>query len=304
MSKKTPKKSGPKKKGHKTPTQTGRARAGKEQAREVAHIPKGEKRSAIAERVAERKAQAEVAKLDKVAATDTETKRVLREVLKPLAKEINHRIKQAGQLDDKADDHRLAAALQLKSAHRRCKEVKINFEKWCEENVEKSYDEVRRLITVAKAPEPAKALADMRAGTAERNSAMRKRQRVSRDVTAPASRSETAWEAADALVSSLPDKEQVSLMQTRAKDVGMALVSETDCNRLQAIDQSEDHPEAVTLEEVYKMFLSLKAKDKLALIERAAEHVGGEFKHDFNEGDPGVPAKMRKDGNGRRAASV
>ena len=105
-------------------------------------------------------------------------------------------------------------------------------------------------------------------------------------------------------MSSLPDKEQVSLMQTRAKDVGMALVSETDCNRLQAIDQSEDHPEAVTLEEVYKMFLSLKAKDKLALIERAAEHVGGEFKHDFNEGDPGVPAKMRKDGNGRRAASV
>lgn len=299
--KKIAKKRGPKPKRHKSPQQIGKAVAQKKDAKLNVAVPKGKKRAATAGRIAERRDQAEMAKLDKKA----ESKRILKEVLKPLAKEINHRIKQAGELDGKADDHRLAAALQLEAARRQCKEARIKFERWCEKNVEKSYDEIKKLVLVARAPEPAKALADMRSSAATRNRDMRKRQKVSRDVTAPASRAETPWEAADALVSSLPDKEQVNLMSQRAHDIGMALVSETDHNRLRVIDQSDSHPEMVTREEVYRMFLSLKAKDQLALVEEMAKHIGGEFKHDFDADDPGIPASMRRgNDDGKPTANV
>ena len=285
MTKKTPKKRGPKKKGHKTPTQTGRTRAGKKQASEVAHVPEGRKRGAIAER----RKQAEAEKLEKIAAMDSKTIEVLG-ILEPIAKEINHRFSQASQLDGKADDHRLAAALQLEAAHRQCKEVKINFQEWCEENVKKSYDEVRKLVAVARQPEPAKALADLRAGAASRNRDMRKRQNASRDAGASAP-TEAPWEAADALLASLPDNQQVSLMSQRAHDIGMALVSGTDRNRLVQLDRDEPADSFATSEEVYKGFLSLKAKDKLKFVEQVVEHVGGEFKHDL---DTGVPASMRR----------
>ena len=206
MSKKAPKKRGPKPKRHKNPQQRGKTVAQQKEAKLNAAVPKGKKRAATVGRIAERRAQAEMAALDKKATVTAETRRVRKEVLKPLAKEINHRIKQAGELDGKADDHRLSAALQLEAARRQCKEAKINFERWCDQNIKKSYDEIRKLIAVARAPEPAKALADMRAGAAARNRDLRKRQSVSRDATAPASKAESAWEAAEALVSSLPDE--------------------------------------------------------------------------------------------------
>lgn len=302
--KKVAKKRGPKPKRHKTPMQTGCAKSEKEHARLNATVPKGKKRAATIGRIAERKAQAEMAKLDKKTAETAETKKVL-DTLKPIAKEINVRFQKAGELDGKADDHRLAAALQLESARRQCKDAKIGFEKWCEKNVDKSYDEVRKLVAIAKAPEPTKAFADMRAGAAERNRAMRKRQKVSRDATAPASKAESAWEAADALVESLPDKEALSLITARASPLGMAVVSETEKNILDRIrHDNEEKTWNVTREEVYRMFLSLKAKEKLALVEEMAKHVGGEFKHDFNADDPGIPEGMRRGkGNGKRTAN-
>ena len=306
MAKKMPKKRGPKKKGHKTLIQTGRTRAAKKQASEVADVPEGKKRGAIAER----RKQAEAEKLEKIAAMDSKTIEVLG-ILEPIAKEINHRFSQASQLDGKADDHRLAAALQLEAARRQCKEVKINFQKWCEENVKKSYDEVRKLVAVARQPEPAKALADLRAGAASRNRDMRKRQQESRghrdspvvwSTSGPAAKAESAQEAAGALLASLPDNQQVSLMSQRAHDIGMALVSSTDRNRLAQLDRDEPADSFATPEEVYKGFLSLKAKDKLKFVEQVVEHVGGEFKHDFNTG---VPEKMRRaKGNDRHTASV
>ena len=306
MSKKIPKKRGPKPKRHKSSQQIAKTAAQKKEARLSAPVPKGKKRAATTGRIAERRVQAEMAKKDKKAALDVETKRVLKEVLKPLAKEINHRIKQASQLDDKADDHRLSAALQLEAARRQCKDTKISFEKWCEKNVEKSFIEIRQLIAVAKAPDPTKAIAYMRAGAAQRNRDLRKRQKVSRDITAPASRAESAWEAAEALVSSLPDEQQVSLMQARAGDIGMAVVSETEKNILTRLQKEYDEKAwHITHEEVYKMFLSLTAKDKLILVKEITEHLGGEFTHDFNTDDPGIPEKMRRDkGNGPRTAKV
>ncbi len=276
------------KKGHKTDRQT-KSTAGDYKARnEIAKkAPMGKKMGAIAER----RAKAEMAKLDKKATTDTETKEVLK-TLKPVAKEINVKFKLATQLDGKADDHRLSAALLLESARRRCKEAKIAFGKWCEDNVDKSYDEIRKLVAIASAPEPAKALADMRAGAAQRNRDMRKRQKVSRDATAPAAKAESAWEAADALVESLTDKEALSLIEARATPLGMRVVSETDANRWRDLDNTPIAPFA--RKEVFMAFLGLKASDQLKLIKEMVNHVGGKFTHEFNADDPDVPASMRR----------
>lgn len=275
------------KKGHKTARQTKSTAGDYKAKKELAAVPKGKKYGAIAER----RNKAEMAKKDKKAAVGAEVTKILK-VLKPVAKEINVKFKLATQLDGKADDHRLSAALLLESARRRCKEAKIPFGKWCEENVDKSYDEVRKLVAVARQPEPAKALADMRAGAAARNRAMRGRQKVSRDATAaPTSRSETAWEAADALVEHLPDKEALSLITRRAAPLGMAVVSETDKNRLARINSDDPNNAFATPEEIYRMFLSLTNTEKLKVIQEMAEHVGGKFTHEF---DAGVPEKMKR----------
>ncbi len=278
-------------KGHKTARQT-KSTAGDYKARnEIAKkAPMGKKMGAIAER----RDQAEMAKKDKKAATDTEAKEVLK-TLKPVAEEINAKFKLAQKYEGKAGDHRLSAALLLESARRRCKEAKVSFAKWCEEHVEQSYEEVRKLVAIASAPEPAKALADMRAGAAARNRQMRKRQKVSRDATAPAAKAESAWEAADALVESLTDKEALSLIEARAGPLGMAVVSETQKNILTKLLQgNEEKNWSVNPEELYHMFLGLKASEQLELIKEMANHVGGKFTHEFNADDPDVPASMRR----------
>lgn len=86
--------------------------------------------------------------------------------LAPLAKEINHRLKEAEQIEGKAFDHRLAACLQLDQAKRRCVKSKINFKNWCDENIAQSYETVRKLAACGGAKKPALALEDLRARTA------------------------------------------------------------------------------------------------------------------------------------------
>ena len=86
--------------------------------------------------------------------------------LAPLAKEINHRLKEAEAIEGKALDHRLAACLQLDTAKKRCAKGKVNFKKWCDENIAQSYETVRKLAACGGAKKPALALEDLRARTA------------------------------------------------------------------------------------------------------------------------------------------
>ena len=263
-------------KGHKLPGDAGRSAAKMKGGRSRAAVPPGKKQEALRDQADKR----DMAKLDAKVKADAETHRVAKE-LKPVAKEINVKIKLAAKLDGKADDHRLSAALLLESARRRCKEAKIAFEKWCENNVEKSYDEVRKLVAIAQTPQPAKALADLRSGAAARNRKLRARQKVSRDATAPASRAETPWEAADALVESLPDREALSLIEARAKPLGMVVVSETDANVL-AQSKKDDPSEFATVDELESGFLSLKASDQYSFVQWAATQIGAEVAGDFS----------------------
>lgn len=145
---------------------------------------KEERRAAKREAAAEPD-PAKVAKAEAKKAEREAKEKAIAEATKalgPIAKEVNVRLEKAAKMEKDADDHRLAAALQLKEAEERCKAAGIPFKKWSEENVKgQSYETVRKLLAVGKAPEPALALADMRAKNAAANKRLREKQRAERE---------------------------------------------------------------------------------------------------------------------------
>lgn len=92
------------------------------------------------------------------------------------AKEIDVRFEKASKLDGQADDHRLAAALLLADAKKKCEDVGLNFKEWANANIHQSYENVRKLVTVGQAEDPKLALTDMREANKVRNRELRERQ--------------------------------------------------------------------------------------------------------------------------------
>lgn len=95
------------------------------------------------------------------------------DALVPLAKEINTRLSKAETMEGKADDHRLAACIQLAEAKTLCQASKIPFAKWSKENIQYSYETVRKYAAVGASSNPQQALADMRKQAREAMAASR-----------------------------------------------------------------------------------------------------------------------------------
>lgn len=95
--------------------------------------------------------------------------------LAALAHEINTRFSRADRADTQANDHRLAAAINIAEARRICDERKLNFRAWAEESIGQRFDFVRKMSIVGAAEDPARALADLRAANAAANKKMRER---------------------------------------------------------------------------------------------------------------------------------
>lgn len=150
------------------------------------------------------------------------------------AKEINVRFEKAAKLDGQADDHRLAAALQLAEAKKVCAAAGVGFRKWCEENVVQAYETVRGLVRVGEAPEPAKALADFRKTVRESVARTRAAQGVVIRKTTPVSpsgRAPTDFQIADETLRRMGDQ-SVALIQSHAQTHGLAVVSATEAKAL------------------------------------------------------------------------
>jgi len=153
------------------------AKKAKEDAKKAAEKAKKVTAKAAAKlKAAEAKAAAKLAKAKSAEEKAEEMAGKVVATTKALAhtaKEINVRLEKAAKLEDDADDHRLAAALQLEVAATRCKEDGINFKTWAAENLTQSYETIRKLVAVGKAPDPVLALADMRGKNKEANKALR-----------------------------------------------------------------------------------------------------------------------------------
>lgn len=150
--------------------------------------------------------------------------------LENLAAEANARFERADKEMTKAEDHRLAAALQLKVAEELCKANGLDFKAWVEKNVSQKWETARKYLGIAKQPDPQKALADMREGTAKRNKKLRDSKKKA--ASAPGTKTRTqpdalaGYEAVKAAFSDLGPKEQVNFVRWAAKETGYKLVDE------------------------------------------------------------------------------
>ena len=103
--------------------------------------------------------------------------------LAPLAKEINVRLDKAAKLESDAQDHRLAAAIQLAKAKEICTRAGVGFQAWAEANIKEvngqavGFQVIRKLANLGEQDDPKAALDAARAAQAERAKASRDRKK-------------------------------------------------------------------------------------------------------------------------------
>lgn len=197
--------------------------------------------------------------------------------LDPLARQIDARYEQAAKADQKADDHRLAAALHLEEAKRLCDDGGIKFKEWVEANVKWSFDYANRLVKIAQADDPALALADMRAGTAARNKKHRetKKAQQSAPKSAPAegdSSREPDEATLETYLESLDDQESVRIAESLAGNAGFKLVTEAEAQKLKSHDTKGSK-----LDNAKFAFDDLGVDDQVRLMAYIAEKTGAEI---------------------------
>jgi hypothetical protein len=195
--------------------------------------------------------------------------------LAPIAKDINVRFQKAAKLDGDAQDHRLAAALQLAEAKKKCEAQKMAFKEWVERNItEMGYHNCRKLVQVGESKNPALAIEDLRLKNAEANKKARAKSKASSKSTKAAPLLSNQKGAPDIIreqVATLPDGAQVDVARGIVKEHGFAVVSEAEAS---LINEAVDAKKAPAIERAKKAFSVMTAKDKMTLLTWAAAEVG------------------------------
>jgi len=205
--------------------------------------------------------------------------------LGPAAKRIKTRLEKAAAMDGKAHDHRLAAAIELDAAKKECAKVKLNFQKWCEENIPQSYETVKKLAQVGGADDPAAALEDMRGKNKKRNKELRDRKKEASRDTSPGSggggggspppeRSTPAGRIMEAF-DAIPDDQGVNLVRSQAENYGLKVVSASDTA-----------PSVSKTDVITKAFGLLSKKMKVVLVKQLAKSIGLTVSSPFDDGNP------------------
>lgn len=234
-------------------------------AREARKAKSEAHKKAVAEGRAKVKAEMEA----EAKKTADELKRVQAD-LDRSAKEIEARITAAARDEDKAWDHRLAASLILADVKKTCDENKLNFKKWCEENLkEQSYETIRKLASAGAGGEKkaVKAIEDMRARNALANKKLRERKKGAKPEKAPARIDLVA--AARAAVDQLTDKKQLSFLTERAKGLGFDFVPQGTA--------APQDTASIGIKEMKDAFSKLNPSARLAFAKWACEEVGGQY---------------------------
>ena len=214
--------------------------------------------------------------------------------LKPIAKEINERLVKADKMTSDAFDHRLAAAIRLEDARKMCQKSGVQFKKWVEANVKQSYETVRKLVAVGASDNPKLALEDMRLSTkkrVEKHRAKASSEKVLHNTTESSGPStglsRTPWEVADDMIASLGDKEQLSLIQSRAHLIGRKVITAKDAEALRAAIAPGNVSPA--LKAMKKAFKAMKASDKMKFLNWAAKEVGAIVHSSISNGHDEAP---------------
>lgn len=253
----------------------------------------------------------EAARKKEAAEADAKAVAKVEKELVSVAKEVNVRLEKANKLMSDADDHRLAAALRLAEAKRCCEGVDISFKAWAEANItEQSYENVRKLAYVGGQDDPKQALADLRTRTKKAVEAHREKAKVAKaesakQITGPA---KSPFTVAEESIAKLDEKAAVNLIESRAKKLGMKVLSDGEFKALkkQAVSESVRSPSLDTAKEV---FGGLKAADKMTFLKWAAAEIGasvdvGAFEQSIAEPENGAPPAFLKRQPSRRAPAA
>lgn len=199
--------------------------------------------------------------------------------LTPIGREINVRFEKAAKLESDADDHRLAASLKLADAEKICETNSIPFKTWAAENVTQGWETVRKLVVIGRAgpDEAPKLLEDMRNKNSEANKAARERKKAERVAataagTAPVGVGTKPAAVSEALTTLKPEA-ALAVVTAHAKDLGMAVVSDTDAKALEQFKKLPADKKG-GLAGAKAVFDALKPADRLKLAEYAAEVLG------------------------------
>lgn len=234
--------------------------------------------------------RAEIRKADKAAEAkrlemeNAAEKRAAEDILEKAAKEINVRLgkaaeieKKAHDIEVKADDHRLAAALKLADAKEAAKIIGVPFKTWYEKNIDQTlaWESARKLAIVGAAPDPAKALADLREGTKARVAKARAEGKT-KD-----SKPVNSFDKAEKALAGLDSKSSLSLTKRLAEEHGLALVA-VDKDGVPVVPEEKASRKAPAasktgMSDAKSAFQALPATEQAAFMEWAAAEIGGTF---------------------------
>ena len=198
--------------------------------------------------------------------------------LKPIAKEINHKLDKADKSYDLSTDYRVSAALRLAEAVKICKKAKITFKSWAAENVDRSYHTVLLLSRAGAESNPTAAVQLIRSKNAEYNQISRAKKKViSRENVVPSTEIVSPFERAVQSVAALEDQPALNLAADIVSTKGMTIISAHDRSELADFRKARKTETKLSLNRVKHDFDSLSAPDKMALVFYAAKKVGCEI---------------------------
>lgn len=228
--------------------------------------------------------------------------------LEPKARTIKARWDKAAKADANADDHRLAAALEMKAAQDMCKEAKINWREWAEANLPVGWETTRKMVKIASSDDPKAAIADMRAATAQANARLRAKRASegAKAVSGPkgnvdpakADAKMTPIKATEAAFASVTEAGQRSFVETQAKNMGKVLVDPETAKAARKV------ADAAPEDRAKDAFKALTPDQRMTFLEWAAEEVGAtvdipDFDAPKGEDDLEPPAFLKK-GKGKK----
>lgn len=204
--------------------------------------------------------------------------------LEQTANEINVRFEKAEKLGSQADDHRLAAALKLAEAKKECRDNKLDFAKWCEENFKtQTYNTIRQLIPIGVAESEKKGagvlmLADLRNKNAQRNKEHRERQKATKTSSEKSASAKTAPPAERALsaLDAMKGEEKTNLLRSAAKNAGLEVMTKEEKSRLALGDVKGMPPKSARLR-AEEAFNEMSAKARVGFAAWCAEQIGATF---------------------------
>lgn len=227
--------------------------------------------------------------------------------LEPIARDLVGRVKAIAKAEGKADEHRLAAALQLAAAEKIAAATGVDLKRWTQEHTPLAWETARKLLAVGKADNPQEALAAMRAADAARQQESRTKRKASgirgkskskgegEDADDDTGKTEKVgpFTAACEMLETMPKRTAEQVLRACAPKLDLAVMSKAEADKAKAAaTPAGDAPAAMA---AYKA-LTPAARHEFCLYVMRDCNIKAAGKPELKPGDEGdVPGFMKRE---------